>query len=489
MELVPIVIYGLFLTFILIYSFVEFHLVIKFIFRKKQNTTPPPLEILPYVTIQLPIYNEKYVIEELLEKTCLINYPKDKFEIQLLDDSTDETTTIAAKKIASLQSNGILIHHIRRQDRTGFKAGALAYGLTLAKGEFIAIFDADFHIDPEFLQKTIHHFSNPNIGVVQTKWGHHNKNYSLITRLQAFALDSHFTVEQVGRNTSNSFINFNGTAGIWRKTCIETSGGWQSDTLTEDLDLSYRAQLKGWKFVYLKDVVSPAELPVEMNGLKTQQLRWSKGAAECARKHLGTVLKDKTLSFTTKLHATFHLLNSFLYICILAIAILSLPIIYIVKYFPEHSQLYSLFIVYYLGLLFITIGYFTSEIAMGKNKFLAGISFFLLFPLFLSISMGLSLFNGIGVLEGYAGKKTSFIRTPKFNIKNRKSNWSQNVYSPKKLSPLVIFEGLLFGYFTFCLIKVIQLENYWAYPYFIMLCVGFAFVFFSSIYHVLKSRA
>lgn len=488
MELIPILIYGLFLTFILVYSFVEFHLVLKYLFKKKNNVKPNALAVHPFVTIQLPIYNEVFVIEELLENISKINYPKDRYEIQLLDDSTDETSEIAAKKITQLLDAGITIHHIRRENREGFKAGALAYGLTLSKGEFIAIFDADFNPDPEFLNKTLPYFQNKEVGVVQTKWGHYNKNYSLITRLQAFALDAHFTIEQVGRNTSNSFINFNGTAGVWRKTCIDTSGGWQSDTLTEDLDLSYRAQLKKWKFVYLKDVESPAELPVEMNGLKAQQLRWSKGAAECAKKHLGHVLRDKSLSLTTKIHAIFHLLNSFLYICILAIAVMSLPVIYIVKYYPEHHQLYSLFIVYYVGLLLITIGYLTSELSQSRHKILTLLEFIFLFPLFLSITMGLSLFNGIGVMEGYLGIKTSFVRTAKFNIKNRQSKWAHNKYASKKLSPIVLLEGILFAYFIICFIKVLGMENYWALPYFSMLSIGFGFVFLSSLFHLIKSR-
>jgi cellulose synthase/poly-beta-1,6-N-acetylglucosamine synthase-like glycosyltransferase len=489
MELIPIIIYGLFLTFILVYSFVEFHLVLKYIFRNKRKTSISTLNEFPFVTIQLPIYNEEFVVSELLDNISKLNYPKDKFEIQVLDDSTDETIKIIENKLKEIQAKGITIHHIKRPTREGYKAGALAHGLNLAKGEFIAIFDADFNPDPEFLQLTLPYFTDAKIGVVQTKWGHHNKNYSIITRLQAFALDAHFTVEQVGRNASNSFINFNGTAGIWRRKCIETSGGWQSDTLTEDLDLSYRAQLNNWKFIYLKDIVSPAELPVEINGFKAQQLRWSKGAAECAKKHLGSVLRNKSLSFTTKIHAIFHLLNSFLYICILAIAVMSLPVIYIVKNYPEHNYLYNLFIIYYLGLFFITIGYLTSEISLAKNKILGFLEFIFLFPLFLSITMGLSIYNSIGVLEGYFGKKTSFVRTAKFNIKTRKSTWAHNKYASKTLSPIVVLEGLAFGYFVFCLIKIIEMQNYWAYPYFIMLSLGFGFVFLSSIVHLIKSRS
>lgn len=489
MELIPIIIYGFFLTFILAYSFVCIHLVIRYLFFKKKIKTYHLPEPLPFVTIQLPVFNEQYVIEELLETTSQVNYPKDLFEIQLLDDSTDETSTIAAKKIAELKNRGIQVHHVKRINREGFKAGALAHGLKSAKGDFIAIFDADFHPATDFLQKTIGYFSDAKIGVVQSRWGHHNKNYSLLTRLQAVALDAHFTIEQSGRSASQCFINFNGTGGIWRKSCIESSGGWQSDTLTEDLDLSYRAQLKDWKIQYVEELVCPAELPVEMNGLKSQQLRWSKGAAECARKHLWNVLRQKNTSLNKKIHATFHLMNSFLYICILAIALLSLPVLYIVSMYPEHDALYSIFVIYYIGLLFITIMYWTSEISVGKNKLISALIFIPLFPLFLSISMGLSLFNGIGVMEGYLGIKTPFIRTPKFGVKNRNSEWSAKNYSIKKINPMVILEGILFAYFIFAFYKVTEIGNEWAYPYFIMLIIGFGFVFLSSVYHALKARA
>lgn len=488
MEIVPLFIYAFFLTFILFYSVSEFHLVLSYLFRKKIPHTNKLPNDLPFVTIQLPVYNEANVIEDLIKNCAAIDYPKSKFEIQVIDDSTDETTSLIESSIQPLIKEGFQIQHLRRPNREGYKAGALAYGLPLAKGEFIAIFDADFYPSTNFLKETIPYFSQPETGVVQTRWGHHNKNYSLITRLQALALDAHFTIEQVGRNQAKSFINFNGTAGIWRKKCIEESGGWQSDTITEDLDLSYRAQLKGWKFIYREEIVSPAELPVEMNGLKNQQLRWSKGAAECARKHLGKVWKAKNVSSKTKIHATFHLMNSFLYICILAIALMSYPVMKIAQNHPEHSDLYSWFYIYYLSLLLITLTYGLSEWISSNNKTWAIPVFILLFPFFLSISMGLSLFNAIGVAEGYLGIKSPFVRTPKFNIKNRKSQWSNKKYAFSGLKPITLLEGLLFIYFCFCLYQIIADKNTWAYPYFIMLSTGFGFVFFSSIIHALKSK-
>ncbi|EDO26837.1 predicted protein, partial [Nematostella vectensis] len=257
---------------------------------------------IPFITIQLPVYNELYVMERLLNNIVNIEYPKDKLEIQVLDDSTDESVISTAKQIERLQKTGIDIKHIQRENRIGFKAGALKEGLEKAKGEFIAIFDADFLPEKDWLLKTVPYFKNPEIGVVQTRWGHINRNYSTLTKIQAFALDAHFTLEQVGRNSQGHFINFNGTAGIWRKECIYDAGNWEGDTLTEDLDLSYRAQLKKWKFKYLENVVTPAELPVIISAARSQQFRWNKGGAENFQKMLKKIITSNTISFKTKIH-------------------------------------------------------------------------------------------------------------------------------------------------------------------------------------------
>jgi hypothetical protein len=426
-----------------------------------------------------------YVAERLIDSVIKLNYPKDKLEIQLLDDSDDETTLLIEKKIAEYSTQGFQFNHIRRKERKGFKAGALEYGLSLAKGEYIAIFDADFLPPHHFLLRTLPCFKNQRVGCVQARWGHVNKNYSIITRLQAFALDAHFTVEQTGRQASKSYINFNGTAGIWRKTCIEDGGNWQADTLTEDLDLSYRVQLKNWKIIYIENLECVAELPAEMNALKLQQFRWSKGAAECTRKNLGQVLSSKN-SMMIKYHAFFHLLNSFSYICILCMGLLCLPVIYIMSTYHDYDSFYSLFVIFYVGIGLITIQYLTSEIICARNKLLGALEFLVLFPVFLSITMGLSLFNGIGVLEGYIGKKSAFIRTPKFNIINRNQSWSGKKYLANKVSPVTWGEGLLFVYFGFCTWKVIEWKSYLSLPFFTMLCFGFGFVFFSSLYHIVK---
>jgi cellulose synthase/poly-beta-1,6-N-acetylglucosamine synthase-like glycosyltransferase len=260
--------------------------------KKRKPAITPEFINFPTVTIQLPIYNEKYVVERLLDAVSLFDYPKEKLEIQVLDDSTDETTEIILKKIESMRPLGLNFKLIHREQRVGYKAGALDHGFHIASGEFIAIFDADFIPPPDFLNKTLPYFINEKVGVVQTRWGHINKDYSILTQLQAFGLDAHFSIEQTARSAAGSFINFNGTCGVWRKTCITDAGGWSNDTLTEDLDLSYRAQLRGWKFEYLEDVETKGELPVIMPAIKSQQYRWNKGAAETAKKNFGNVLRS-----------------------------------------------------------------------------------------------------------------------------------------------------------------------------------------------------
>ncbi|MEZ4829517.1 MAG: glycosyltransferase family 2 protein [Bacteroidia bacterium] len=279
--------YGISLMLIIIYSIGQLHLVFTFLRKRNQFSPAPPLagnENLPFVTVQLPVYNELYVVERLLEAVMAFDYPRDRFEVQLLDDSDDESFEVAARKVAELKAGGLDIQHIRRPDRIGFKAGALAYGLPVARGEYIAIFDADFLPRPDFLRATLANFTDPNIGVVQARWEHINRNYSIFTEAQAFHLDAHFTIEQFSRDKGGYYINFNGTAGVWRKACIVDAGGWEADTLTEDLDLSYRAQIRGWKFCYVDQIGAPAELPAEMGAIKSQQYRWMKGGAKSPAK-------------------------------------------------------------------------------------------------------------------------------------------------------------------------------------------------------------
>jgi cellulose synthase/poly-beta-1,6-N-acetylglucosamine synthase-like glycosyltransferase len=331
---ITLIIYSIVILLIFFYSLAQLNLLMNYLNSKKNKKYYEKFNFsidseVPLVTIQLPIYNEKYVVERLIDNIVLLQYPKDKLEIQVLDDSTDDSVAETAAIIKKYNNQGINIVHIRRENRVGFKAGALKDGLSTAKGEFIAIFDADFMPKKDWLLKTIPNFKNKNVGVVQTRWGHINRDYSILTKIQAFALDAHFTLEQTGRNSKQHCINFNGTAGVWRKECIIDAGNWEADTLTEDLDLSYRAQLKNWKFIYLEDVETPAELPAVLSAARSQQFRWNKGGAENFRKMAYKVLNSNTISTKTKFHGILHLLNSSMFLCIFAMAILSVPALFI----------------------------------------------------------------------------------------------------------------------------------------------------------------
>jgi cellulose synthase/poly-beta-1,6-N-acetylglucosamine synthase-like glycosyltransferase len=483
--IIILVIYGLSLLFIFCYSMAQAHLVHLYLTSKRQkrlfenNSMAPTMPSqLPFVTIQLPIYNELYVVDRIIDAVAAFRYPTDRFEIQVLDDSSDETVTLAKSKVAALEATGLNISHIRRGTRDGFKAGALAYGLREAKGEFIAIFDADFIPPPDFLLQTIPYFQDEKVGLVQTKWEHVNEGYSLLTRLQAFGLDAHFTIEQHGRNAGGHFMNFNGTAGIWRRSCIIDAGNWQSDTLTEDLDLSYRAQLKGWKFLYLEHVESPAELPVTMNALKTQQFRWTKGAAECVKKNLPSVLNSKHTSSTTKVHAIFHLMNCTVFICIFLAAVLSIPLLFIKSSHPQYAHIFLFALFSPFSLLLLSYFYWVSATQRPGMSFA---SFLRKFLLFLSVSMGFSLHNSIALCEGYAGKKIPFIRTPKFNITSSKDRWQANKYLVNDISGVTILEAVLTAYFFSGIFLSIYFQNYGLLPFYIMLTLGFGYVFYYSI--------
>lgn len=484
MSIAILLIYGLALLLIFVYSLMQSTLVANYLRGRKKlraGTAAVEAEInmdqLPVVTVQLPVYNEMYVVERLIEVISRFDYPKDKLEIQVLDDSTDESLVISQKKVEEISQKGIDIKLIRRPNRTGFKAGALDFGLQLAKGEFIAIFDADFVPDKDFLMKTIPAFTDDKLGVVQTRWGHLNKNYSLLTRLQAFGLDAHFSIEQSGRNFGGHFINFNGTAGVWRKSCIESAGGWQHDTLTEDLDLSYRAQIKGWKFKYLEDVVTNAELPVVMSALKNQQFRWTKGGAENFVKIGLHLLSYKNIPLKTRIHGLFHLFNSAIFLCVFATAFFSVPILFIKNQHPEYRMIFNISSLFLICTLMLMVFYWISY----RDKDRGFLYFLWNFILFLATSMGMSLHNSVAVIEGYAGKKSSFVRTPKFNIISNKDQWKGNVYLLSSINLLTIFEGLLSLYFLFAIVSSFFMKEYGLLPFHIMLFWGFGFVFWLSV--------
>ena len=487
MQTAIIIIYTLALSLIFLYSLAQLSLLLNYLKAKKQVDNSlkfnlkNPLEI-PTVTVQLPLYNELYVVERLLDNIALMDYPKDKLEIQVLDDSTDESINNTKEKIKELQATGLDIKHITRADRTGFKAGALKEGLLIAKGEFIAIFDSDFLPKSDWLKKTIPYFKNENIGVVQTRWGHINRDYSILTRIQAFALDFHFILEQVGRNFGHHFINFNGTAGVWRKACILDAGNWQGDTLTEDLDLSYRAQLKKWEFKYLEEVETPAELPIAISAARSQQFRWNKGAAENFQKLYWKLLKDPTVSIKTKFHSFFHLLNSSMFLLVLLIAVLSVPVLYIQNTNPAYSgylnvvAFFAVSTVIFFGCYWVT---YKRIHGGGLKNFIKYIGMFFTF---FSIAMGFSVHNSLAVLEGHFGKKSEFIRTPKFNVDKLKNNWKNNIYLSDKLSVNMIIETILCLYFGFAIYSAFVVNNYGLLLFHIMLFLGFGFVAFKSLF-------
>lgn len=437
----------------------------------------------PNVTIQLPIYNEMYVIERLIKTTCEMDYPKDKLEIQVLDDSTDETVEIVANIVKEYQLKGFDIHHVHRTDRTGYKAGALKEGLKTAKGEFVAVFDADFIPRKNFLRVVLPYFKDPKIGMVQTRWEHLNRSYSLITQIQALALDGHFVLEQQVRNKAGYFINFNGTSGIWRKECIFDAGNWEADTLTEDLDLSYRAQLKGWKFKYLTDFTTPSEIPSEINSLKSQQFRWTKGAVETGRKMLFRVWRAK-IPFKTKIMCTFHLTNNIVFPFILIACLLNMPIVLL-----KNTGQYDIYFMFMSVFVLAFIASFLVYLYSQKDVYDDWRSRILLFPLFMAGSMGFAVNNTKAVFEALMNKKSEFVRTPKYGIEGEKDTWMDKKYTQKKVVKFsVILELLIALYSLACVVVSFITLQISAIPFQLMYTFGFGLVAYLSIKHVVETN-
>jgi cellulose synthase/poly-beta-1,6-N-acetylglucosamine synthase-like glycosyltransferase len=464
---------------LILFSFGIHGLVLLFYYRKYNHKEPPKQtmpENAPYVTIQLPMFNEMEVAERLVHSACKISYPLDKLEIQVLDDSTDTTPTILIPLVKEYQEKGYNIKYIHRTNRAGYKAGALKEGLEVAEGEYVAIFDADFLPNTDFLQKTVPQFNNPEVGMVQTRWEHLNEEYSYLTKAQALALDGHFALEQQVRYKSGFFINFNGTAGIWRKKCIFDAGNWHADTLTEDLDLSYRAQLKGWKFVYLNEVTSPAELPADINALKTQQFRWTKGAVETAKKLLPAVLKSK-FPLRVKLEGIVHLTSNIVFPFIVIVAVLNVPIVVIKNITNAFDSYYSLMSIFVLASIstFLFYTYAQKTIHMDWQKRL------LFFPLFLAGSMGFAVNNTKAVLEALIGKKTGFVRTPKAGIIGKSTVDLIAKAKKRKINKTVYFELFLALYF----LVGVGISTYFmeiaAIPFQLMFLLGFGSVGYLSL--------
>jgi len=484
MEEIILFIYIFSLTVLFIFGshgFIMIYYYLKYRSRKSQAVNE--ITTYPVVTVQLPVYNELYVVGRLIDASCTMVYPKEKLEIQLLDDSTDQTVEVVAKYVEKYKRQGFDIKHIRRDNRLGYKAGALKEGLAVARGEYVAIFDADFVPRPDFLLKTIPHFmTDPNVGMVQTRWEHLNSEYSLLTRTQAMALDGHFVIEQSVRNKVGFFINFNGTAGVWRKSCIEDAGNWQADTLTEDLDLSYRAQLRGWKFKYLNNVTSPAELPSEINALKSQQFRWTKGAIETARKILPIVWKSK-LPLGIKVHATFHLTNNLVFPFIIIAGILNVPLVFI-----KHAGLYDSYFTFMSVFVFAFLGSFFFYLFSQKDVYADWRRRLFLFPLFMAGSMGFAVNNSRAVLEGLFKKKSEFVRTPKYSIKDKKDSWTDKKYVPMKISSTVVIEIVLAIYCLFGVASSLYFLEIAAVPFQLLFFLGFTFVSVMSLKHAWVAR-
>lgn len=441
-----------------------------------------PLTEWPRVTVQLPIYNERYVVERLIQATCALDYPRDRLEIQVLDDSTDETCHLAQQQVAINQAQGINIRYLHRVNRQGFKAGALKQGLETAQGEFMTIFDADFIPPADFLKKMMPYFSSEKIGVVQARWGHLNGDYSLLTRGQTIGLDAHFVLEHGARNASGIFINFNGTAGIWRKSAILDAGNWHDDTLTEDIDLSYRAQLAGWKFVYVNDMICPAELPAEVYGLKNQQYRWAKGAIQTAKKLLPIIWRDRSLPWLVKFEATVHLTNHFVFPVLLSIALLSYPLLSIQLHYHEARIFFLVFSVFTINAFSYPLFYIYAQreiYADWKRRVL-------FLPILLAGAIGLSVINSRAVFSALSGRKSAFNRTPKFDLAGAKTKSWQGKKYRARFNSTVLIELLLIGYLSLSLGFAVHTLQYMAIPFLMLYWLGFTFIGMLSLIHAVK---
>jgi len=440
--------------------------------HKKNKTTEPrahfQVDELPRVTVQLPIFNEQYVVDRLLDAVCRLDYPREKLDIQLLDDSTDETVVVARILVERYAALGHPVTYLHRDNREGYKAGALAEGLKTAKGEFIAIFDADFVPPPDFLLKCIHHFTDPKVGMVQTRWTHINRNYSLLTEVEAILLDGHFVLEHSGRARSGVFFNFNGTAGMWRRCAIDEAGGWEHDTLTEDTDLSYRAQLKGWKFLYLQDVECPAELPVEMTAFKTQQARWAKGLIQVSKKILPRVLVSDA-SRHVKIEACYHLTANLSYPLMVVLSVLLMPAM-IIRFYQGWFQMLYIDLPLFLASTFsISSFYLVSQRELFPKSWPRSL---LYLPLLMALGIGLTVTNTLAVLEALAGKQTAFARTPKYRVESKKDKIGAKKYR-KRLGWVPWIELLIGIYFALAIFYAIDNENYFTVPFLVLFVIGY----------------
>ncbi len=441
------------------------------------------LDPLPVVTVQLPVYNERYVVERLVRAACALDYPADRLEIQLLDDSTDDTSRLASAVAETMRRLGHDVVHLRRGHREGFKAGALAYGLARARGEFIAVFDADFVPSPSFLLDLVHHFSDPRVGMVQARWGHLNREYSVLTRIQSIYLDGHFVIEHAARHRAGRFFNFNGTAGVWRRACVASAGGWQSDTLTEDLDLSYRAQLKGWKFVFLPEVVAPAELPADNDAFRTQQHRWTLGSIQTGVKILPRLLRAR-LPWSVKVEAFFHLTNNSAYALMVLLGILIVPAVLARRALGLDGLVYFDLPLFFLSTLSVSTFYVCSQREVREDW----IGSLLYLPFLMSLGIGLSLNNARAVCGALSGRRVEFLRTPKHRLEGAAGDWSRSSYRGLGHGAWTAAEMLLGIYFTGASAFAILSGNAAVLPFFLLFQMGYLHTSFLSLAQALRRR-
>jgi len=472
MEIGIITLYMVVLTVLGIYGFHRGHLLFLYWRHRKQTLVPPKqFGELPIVTVQLPMYNEMYVAERLLESVALIDYPKHLMEIQVLDDSTDETVQIASAKVEDLKSRGYNATYIHRTDRSGYKAGALENGLKHAQGDFVLVFDADFVPSVSIIKDLIHHFTDSKVGMVQARWGHLNREYSILTRVQSMMLDGHFVIEHIARNRSGRFFNFNGTAGIWRRAAIVDAGGWQHDTLTEDMDLSFRAQLRGWNFIYVPTAIAPAEIPCEMNSFKGQQFRWAKGSAQTTKKLLMTVLRAD-IPLKVKIECVFHLTNNFAYLFLVVLAMLQLPNMLLRRHIDEPMLLLLDVPLFLATCVSIIAFYLATHHALYGNLWDAAKRL----PLMMALSIGLSINNARAVLEGLFGGESEFVRTPKHGVQQSQDAWVQKNYHASAKNIGTYLELLFGGYFVLTIGLAVYTGSWVSIPFLVLFLVGFVYV-------------
>ncbi len=439
--------------------------------RHLRPVAPPAPAEWPRVTVQLPLYNELYVATRLIDAVCALDYPADRLEIQVLDDSTDETREIVARHVERLRARGVDIVHLHRVDRKGYKAGALAAGVRRASGSLLAVFDADFVPRPDFLKRTVPHFADPEIGMVQACWEHLNRDYSLLTRIQAIFLDAHFLVEHAARNRSGRFFNFNGTAGLWRLEAIRDAGGWQHDTLTEDLDLSYRAQLAGWRFHFLADVKVPAELPVEVNAFKRQQYRWAKGSIQTARKLLPRLLRAR-IPWRAKTEAVVHLTNNMAYLLMIGLSLLIFPAMLLRIGTDPRLMLWIDLPLFLAATVSVLVYYSASQYLRGVR----GFACLRRLPVVMGLGIGLAVNNSRAVLAGFRRSVGTFERTPKYRIEGATDGWMDKRYRvARDLSAWI--EGALALYFIGCFAVALWLQMWPSMPFLYLFLTGYCYMF------------